>query len=145
LEPKSDKCVFVGYPRETTRYSFYHKTEGKVFVAKNGVFLEKVFIEKGFRKRTVQLEEVRELEQTEKSSAAPENVQGLQAALETILTLPTVPEALALAGRTSASTEVVTEPCRSGRLRPPPRRYGDEVLLLDNDEPATYKEAMMGP
>jgi hypothetical protein len=44
LEPKSDKCVFVGYPRETTGYSFYHKTKGKVFVAKNGVFLEKEFI-----------------------------------------------------------------------------------------------------
>jgi hypothetical protein len=31
------------------------------------------------------------------------------------------------------------------RLCAPPERYGDEVLLLDNDEPATYKEAMMRP
>jgi hypothetical protein len=33
-----------------------------MFVAKNGVFLEKEFIEKGLGKRTVQLEEVREPE-----------------------------------------------------------------------------------
>jgi hypothetical protein len=70
LDPKSDKCIFVGYPRETTRYSFYHKTEGNVFVAKNGVFLEKEFIEKGLGNRMVQLEEVREPEQTEQSSTS---------------------------------------------------------------------------
>jgi hypothetical protein len=74
LEPKSDKCVFVGYPRETIGYSFYHKTEGKVFVAKNGIFLKKEFIEKGLGERTVQLEEVREPEQTEQSSATSETV-----------------------------------------------------------------------
>jgi hypothetical protein len=33
-----------------------------VFVAKNGIFLEKEFIEKGLGERTVQLEEVREPE-----------------------------------------------------------------------------------
>jgi hypothetical protein len=33
-----------------------------MFVAKNGVFLKKEFIEKGLGKRTVQLEEVREPE-----------------------------------------------------------------------------------
>jgi hypothetical protein len=45
-----------------------------VFVAKNGEFLEKDFIEKGLGERTVQLEEVREPEQIEQSSAAPENI-----------------------------------------------------------------------
>jgi hypothetical protein len=76
LDPKSDKCVFVGYPREPPGYSFYHKTKGKVFVAKNGVFLEKEFIEKGLGKTTVQLEEVRKPEQTKQSSVAPENILG---------------------------------------------------------------------
>jgi hypothetical protein len=41
LTPKSDKCFFVGYSRETKGYYFYNKVEGKVFVAHNGVFLEK--------------------------------------------------------------------------------------------------------
>jgi hypothetical protein len=60
-------------------------------------------------------------------------------------TLPTVPEAPAPARGASASVEAVTEPRRLGRLCGPPERYGDEVLLLHNDKPTTYKEAMMGP
>ncbi|KAK8544330.1 hypothetical protein V6N13_100559 [Hibiscus sabdariffa] len=39
LEPKSEKCTFVGYPKETKGYYFYN--ENKVFVARTGVFLEK--------------------------------------------------------------------------------------------------------
>ena len=41
LEPKSEKCVFIGYPKETVGYTFHHRSEGKIFVAKNGSFLEK--------------------------------------------------------------------------------------------------------
>jgi hypothetical protein len=47
LTTKSDKCFFVGYPREMKRYYFYNKAESKVFVAQNGVFLEKDFLSKG--------------------------------------------------------------------------------------------------
>jgi hypothetical protein len=39
----------------------------------------------------------------------------------------------------------VTEPHRSGRTCSKPQWYADEVLLLDNDEHVTYKEAMMDP
>ncbi|KAK1666207.1 hypothetical protein QYE76_054366, partial [Lolium multiflorum] len=46
LEPKAEKCVFIGYPKETIGYTFYHKSEGKIFVAKNGTFLEKEFLTK---------------------------------------------------------------------------------------------------
>ena len=46
LEPKSEKCVFIGYPKETVGYTFYHKFEGKIFVAKNGTFLDKEFLPK---------------------------------------------------------------------------------------------------
>jgi hypothetical protein len=59
---KLDMCVFVGYPRVNTGYSFYNKTKGKEFITKNNVFLEEEIIEKGLGKRTVQLEEVREPE-----------------------------------------------------------------------------------
>ena len=44
FEPKSEKCVFIGYPKETIGYTFYHRSEGKIFVAKNGSFLEKEFL-----------------------------------------------------------------------------------------------------
>jgi hypothetical protein len=46
LTTKSDKCIFVGYPKETLGYNFYNRSEGKVFVARNGVFLEKEFLKK---------------------------------------------------------------------------------------------------
>ena len=58
LEPKFDKCLFVGYPKETKGYYFYNPIENKVFVARNGVFLEREFISKGTSGSKVQLEEV---------------------------------------------------------------------------------------
>src|SRR6266498_774668 len=58
LEPKSEKCVFIGYPKETVGYTFYHRSEGKIFVAKNGSFLEKEFISKEVSGRKVELDEV---------------------------------------------------------------------------------------
>ena len=74
LESKSDKCVFVGYPKETIGYSFYNKTEGKVFVAKTGVFLKKEFLAKGLSGRTIELDEVNGTEQDGQSSTVPEIV-----------------------------------------------------------------------
>ena len=46
LEPKSEMCIFIGYPNEKIGYTFYHKSEGKIFVAENGTFLEKDFLSK---------------------------------------------------------------------------------------------------
>ncbi|GKB74691.1 retrotransposon protein, putative, ty1-copia subclass [Tanacetum coccineum] len=40
LEPRSIKCMFVGYPKETIGYSFYYPPENKVFVAQNDEFLK---------------------------------------------------------------------------------------------------------
>ncbi|GKA01831.1 retrotransposon protein, putative, ty1-copia subclass [Tanacetum coccineum] len=44
LEPRSIKCIFVGYPKETMGYSFYYPPKNKVFVAQNDEFLEKSLI-----------------------------------------------------------------------------------------------------
>ena len=135
LESKSDKCVFVGYPKETIGYSFYNKTEGKVFVAKTGVFLEKEFLVKGLSGRIIELDVVNGTEQDEQSSAAPEVVPEVAMALE----------ALAPPSVEVPVIEPSIEPRRSGRIRNQIQRFEDAVLLLDNDEPTTYKEAMMGP
>jgi hypothetical protein len=68
LAPKSDKCFFMGYPRENKWYYFYNKVEGKGFVACNGVFVEKEFLSKGISGSKVQLEEIQE---TPKNVLAP--------------------------------------------------------------------------
>ena len=58
LKPKPEKCVFIRYPKETIGYTFYHRSEGKIFVAKNGSFLEKEFLSKELSGRKVALDEV---------------------------------------------------------------------------------------
>jgi len=40
LAPRSEKFIFVGYPKETRGYYFYNRHEGKVFVAREAIFLE---------------------------------------------------------------------------------------------------------
>nr|GEZ44051.1 hypothetical protein [Tanacetum cinerariifolium] len=44
LEPKSIKCIFLGYLKETIGYSFYHPPKNKVLVARNAKFLESSLI-----------------------------------------------------------------------------------------------------
>ena len=55
--PKSEKCIFIGYPNEIVGYTFYHRSEGK-FVAKNGSFLEKEFLSKEVSGRKIEPDEV---------------------------------------------------------------------------------------
>ncbi|GJU91702.1 retrotransposon protein, putative, ty1-copia subclass [Tanacetum coccineum] len=45
LEPRSIKCIFIGYPKETMGYSFYYPPENKVLVARNAEFLENNLID----------------------------------------------------------------------------------------------------
>ena len=58
FKPKSEKCVFIGYPKENVGYTFYHRSEGKIFVAESGSFLEKEFLSKEVSGRKVELDEV---------------------------------------------------------------------------------------
>ena len=44
LEAKSDKYKFVGYPKQTTKYYFYHPVKQKIFFSKHVIFLEKEFV-----------------------------------------------------------------------------------------------------
>jgi hypothetical protein len=135
LDPKSDKCYFVGYAKNTVGYSFYHRTEGKVFVAKNGTFLEKEFLAKEVSGRTVQLDEIVESSMTVDRIALPEVVPPVIPATE-----PEVPVL-----DTEASVKPVAEPRRTTRVRQSPQWFENEVFVLEDDEPANYKEAMAGP
>ena len=138
IEPKAEKCVFIGYPKETVGYTFCHRSEGKVFVAKNGSFLEKEFLSKDVSGRKVELDEVVEPSPELESSAAQEVVQAPLS--------PTREEAND--GDHETSVLAPTKNRRSTRIRTAPEWYGNpvmNVLLLDNDEPTNYEEAMMSP
>ena len=60
LGPKSDKCYFIGYPKETKGYYFYIPSQHKVVVAKTGVFLERNFVSRNTSGSTFDLEEVQD-------------------------------------------------------------------------------------
>ena len=107
LEPKSEKCVFIGYPKEPIGYTFYHRTEGKIFVAKNSSFLEKEFLSKEVSGRKIEIDEVIEPVLEMPNSAELENVSEQ----------PTPPEEEANDIDHNAPDKAATEPRRSTRER----------------------------
>ena len=130
--------MFIGYPKETVVYTFYHKSEGKIFVAKNGYFLEKEFLSKEVSGRKVELDEVvvpsPELESSSSQKSVP--------------VMPTPISEEVNDDDHETSDQVITEPRRSTRSRSAPEWYDNpvlEVMLLDHDEPTNYEEAMMSP
>ncbi|KAK8999927.1 hypothetical protein V6N11_082065 [Hibiscus sabdariffa] len=128
LEPKSQKCTFVGYPKETKGYYFYNSKENKVFVARTGVFLENDFLSYNGNGRNIELKEVQQQQVHEPEvEETPQVVEG-------------------------NSTDLEIQPLRrSTRERHEPERYGflvtthGDVILVDQDEPKTYQEAVSSP
>ena len=100
-----------------------------MFVARNGVFLEKEFLSKEVKGIKMQLEEIREVPET--VSTPTESSRDEQGVIEPVVEEPA--------------------PRRSVRARRAPEKFTllttgqRDVLLLDNDEPKTYMEAIMGP
>nr|GEW42744.1 hypothetical protein [Tanacetum cinerariifolium] len=60
LEPRSIKCIFVGYPKETMGYSFYYPPGNKVLVARNAEFLENSLIDQEVSESLEDLEIIQE-------------------------------------------------------------------------------------
>ncbi|GJR64699.1 retrotransposon protein, putative, ty1-copia subclass [Tanacetum coccineum] len=60
LDPRSFKCIFVGYPKETMGYSFYSPSENKVFVARNAEFFESKLLDLKASGSVEDLEEIQE-------------------------------------------------------------------------------------
>ena len=58
LGARSDRCLFVGYPKETKGYYFYYPDEQKLFVGLRAIFLEKEFLGEGIVVAKVELNEV---------------------------------------------------------------------------------------
>ena len=58
LGPRSDRCLFIGYPKKSKGYYFYLEDEQKVFVALRAIFLEKEFLGEGTVASKIELGEV---------------------------------------------------------------------------------------
>ena len=100
-----------------------------MFVARNGVFLEREFIYERVSGSTTFLEEVQEPQ---------------------VATAPSM-EILQVSQLVIESTYFSQDPRRSSRIHHEPKRYGflvtdDKTIeLVDQDEPTTYHEIMMSP
>jgi hypothetical protein len=128
LSPKSGKCFFVAYQRETNGYYFYNQAEGKVLVERNSVFLEKEFLSKEVSGSKVQLEEIWDVPEM---GSAPTPSRDKQGVVEPVVEEP-APRRSVRACRAPEKFTLLTTGQR-------------DVLLLDNDEPKTYTKAIMGP
>ena len=125
-------------PKVTVGYTFYHRSEGKIFVAENGSFLEKEFLSKEVSGRKVELDEV----------TVPSPLLEISSSPKSVLVIPTPVSEEATNDDHETSDQVTTEPRRSTKVRSAPEWYGNpvlEVMLLDHDEPTNYEEAMMSP
>ena len=138
LEPKLEKCVFIEYPKEIVGYTFYHRSKGKIFIPKNGSFLEKEFLLKEVSGRKVELDE----------AIVPSPELESSSSQKSVLVIPTPISEEVNDDDHETSNQLTTEPHRSTRVRSAPEWYGNpvlEVMLVDHDEPTNYEEAMMSP
>ena len=71
IAPKSDNCLFVGYPKGTKGYYFYNRTDNKVFVARTAFFLEREYLSKRKSGSKIVLDEIQDPQQNDE----PESVQ----------------------------------------------------------------------
>ncbi|GJX77586.1 retrotransposon protein, putative, ty1-copia subclass [Tanacetum coccineum] len=60
LQPRSFKCIFIGYPKETMGYSFYNPSKNKVFVARNAELFESNLIDQEASRSVEDLEIIQE-------------------------------------------------------------------------------------
>ncbi|XP_071712716.1 uncharacterized protein [Rutidosis leptorrhynchoides] len=108
-------------------YYFYNPTENKVFISRHATFLEKEFLFKEVSGSSVELEEIREPQ-----NSTPEVGTSYQQIIEE-------PKQLF-----AQVTEVTQGIRRSSRPRHSPERY-DKIFLVDETEPTNYKDVTSDP
>ncbi|KAK8660208.1 hypothetical protein V6N13_051142 [Hibiscus sabdariffa] len=128
LELKSHKCTSVGYPKETNGYYFFNPEKTKCLLLERESFLKKNF------SRTMGMVEILNLKEVQQQQVnEPEVEQASQVVQEN-------------------STDLETQPLRRSKTEcHEPERYGflitthGDVILMDQDEPKTYQEAVSSP
>ena len=129
LEPRTQVCVFVGYPKGTRGGLFYSPQDKKVFVSSNTTFLENDYMANFKPRSRVVLEEL----QSDHIRPRPVTVIGERNK------------------ETTNPIQDVIAPRHSGRVSKQPILYtraGEaNVVVTDNsdDDPLSYKHAMDNP
>jgi len=150
LEPRSEKCLFIGYPGDSFGYLFYNPKENKVFVSRRAVFLEKDLISKRDSGSRIDLEEIQEPSDMEIDIGTSSSQRMVAPVLDRV---PDIGTSSQQAVEPAVVGEAIPQPLptrRSDRVRHEPERYGLNIsescdAQLDSDEPTSYQEAMAGP
>nr|GEY89244.1 hypothetical protein [Tanacetum cinerariifolium] len=139
LDPRSIKCIFVGYPKETMGYYFYYPLKNKIFVARNAEFFDNSPIVQKASESHGLLESSRSdrgLELIQEEDTQPfENTSEIHNEVAPIEVEP---------------QNVEVPICRSATIPQAPDRYGfyidvEEYELGDLSEPPNYKAALSDP
>ncbi|KAI3505809.1 hypothetical protein L1887_28094 [Cichorium endivia] len=137
LEPRSERCYFIGYPASSFGYLFYKPSENKVIVARRAVFRERELIHQEASGSQIDLEEIQE-----PTNKGPDVGTSSQSEVEN----PVEPQP-----STAGESNIPPPPVRiSDRVRHAPEFYGLHITegdesMVDDDEPTSYQEAMAGP
>ena len=131
LEPKSEVCLLVGYPKEIRGYLFYIHKDNKVFVSTNAKFLENDYMNNFTPRSKVVSAEMNELVIEQPMHETRDNVDVLD-----------TPQDIT---HEMTSTQV---PRHSGRIFQPLIRFiglgetYEAILEEAESDPYTYEEAM---
>ena len=131
LEPKSEVCLFVGYPKGSRGYLFYSYNHSKVFVSTNAKFLENDYMNNFTPRSRVVLTEMNELVVDQSMDETRDDVVVLDSPQDT----------------THEMTSTL-EPHRSGRSIRPPVRFtllGETFEAISEgpkSNPYIYEEAI---
>ncbi|GJW04149.1 zinc finger, CCHC-type containing protein [Tanacetum coccineum] len=139
LDPRSIKCIFVGYPKETMGYYFYYSLENKIFVARNAEFFKNNLI----------VQEASGSHGLLKSSGTDKGLKLIQEE-DTHPSENTSKEHNEVAPTKVDPQNVGIPIRRSAWIPQTPNRYGfyvdvDEHELGDLNEPPNYKAALSDP
>ncbi|GJR89022.1 retrotransposon protein, putative, ty1-copia subclass, partial [Tanacetum coccineum] len=130
LEQRSVKCIFIGYPKETTGYYFYFPPKNKIVVARYAEFFKKRLISQEISERAVDLEEIQEEKNTtpsEFTSNIPQEVECFEPPQEEVILIRRSERTHRAPNRLCLNVEV------------------EEHSLGDLGEPTNYKAAMLDP
>ena len=133
LEPRSEVCLFVGYPRGTKGGLYYSPKDRKVFVSAHARFLEEDYIIEHKPTSRIVLEEMRGDPPTPRPKPS---------------VVPVVTEEDTQTPVTNTDTNTPVEPRRSGRVIVRPARYAllgessDSLPDEQGTDPRSYDEAL---
>ncbi|KAI3780137.1 hypothetical protein L2E82_10077 [Cichorium intybus] len=135
LAERSERCFFIGYPKQSFGYLFYRPSEDVVFVARQGFFRERELISKEDSGSTIDLEEIQETpDQPTLGETSHQHKEEVPVG-PTDISLP-----IRCSGRVSMTSEFYGFHITSD---------GDTLVsdrtLTNMDEPANYREAVAGP